>query len=100
MVSNMRIDDLDIKRFLVSTTLERMVDEPAVLVNGPRSVGKSALMKVIADSLGATVIDLDDLPTRQAVAADPTFYTRGQSPVIFDEFQHVPQLLDAIKAEL
>ena len=48
------------------------------------------------------ILDLDDLPTRRAVAADPELFVAADrlAPVCVDEFQHVPQLLDAIKAEL
>ena len=45
-------------------------------------------------------MDLDDLATRDAVRADPALFVRGEAPVLIDEFQHVPELLDAIKAEL
>lgn len=47
------------------------------------------------------MIDLDDIQTRRAVAADPALFASGMAePVCVDEFQHVPELLDAIKAEL
>lgn len=47
-----------------------------------------------------TVIDLDDLDTRELATADPATFVTGPAPVCIDEFQHVPQVLDAIKAEL
>jgi uncharacterized protein len=50
--------------------------------------------------VGASVIDLDDLATRDAVEADPALFMAGDPPVCVDEYQHVPELLDAIKAEL
>jgi predicted AAA+ superfamily ATPase len=37
---------------------------------------------------------------RAAAAADPGFLVSGPGPVLIDEFQHVPEILDAIKAEL
>ena len=43
---------------------------------------------------------MDDLATRQAVAADPAFFVTAPEPVCIDEFQHVLPILDAIKAEL
>lgn len=46
------------------------------------------------------MLDLDDLAVRDAVASDPAYFVAGPSPVLIDEFQHVPELLDAIKAEL
>jgi len=77
-----------------------MADEPVILLQGPRTVGKSALLRELADNRGAEVLDLDDLATREAVAADPGLFVGGAVPVFIDEYQHVPLVLDAIKAEL
>lgn len=77
-----------------------MRDEPVVVLHGPRSVGKSTLLRDLAEDLTATVIDLDELVVRDAVDADPALYAAAPEPVLIDEFQHVPALLDAIKAEL
>jgi uncharacterized protein len=91
---------------LVSRNLERVItdrltEEPVVVLNGARTVGKSTLMRACAVGAGVPVLDLDDMPTRQAVASDPTlFVRRSQEPVCIDEFQHVLDVLDAIKAEL
>jgi predicted AAA+ superfamily ATPase len=77
-----------------------MDDEPVVLLQGPRTVGKSTLLRELAVGRGAEVLDLDDLATREAVAADPGLFVSGAVPVFIDEYQHVPLVLDAIKAEL
>ena len=77
-----------------------MAEEPVVVLHGPRSVGKSTLLRDLADDVGAPVIDLDEPAAQQAVAADPALYASAAAPVLIDEFQHVPSLLDAIKAEL
>lgn len=78
----------------------RLADEPVVALQGPRAVGKTTLLRALAAKHGAEVIDLDDLATREAVAADPATYVSGASPVCVDEYQHAPAVLDAIKAEL
>ncbi len=77
-----------------------MRDEPVVLLQGPRSVGKSTLLRELASRFDAVVVDLDDLATRDAVAADPATFVAGPAPVCVDEYQRVPLILDAIKAEL
>ena len=46
------------------------------------------------------ILDLDDPATRAAVEADPITFVSGPGPVFIDEYQHVPMILDAIKAEL
>lgn len=78
----------------------RMVDESVVLLEGPRSVGKSTLLRQLAEAHDAEVIDLDDIAVRQAVEANPALFASGPSPVCFDEYQKFPPVLDAIKAEL
>ncbi|MFN2540371.1 MAG: ATP-binding protein [Mycobacteriales bacterium] len=90
----------DVPRRLLDVARARLLDEPVVAVQGPRSVGKSTLLAAIADALGAEVFDLDDLAVRDAVRRDPGSFVSGSTPVCIDEFQHVPEVLDAIKAEL
>lgn len=87
-------------RRLLSVVPSRMADEPVVLLQGPRTVGKSRLLASLAATFGGTLIDLDDLAARAAATADPAFIVQGPAPVLIDEYQHVPELLDAIKAEL
>jgi predicted AAA+ superfamily ATPase len=89
-----------VERRVAETVRSRLVVEPVVVLEGPRAVGKSTLLRALADSLGREIVDLDDLATREAVRADPTRFVEGEAPVLIDEFQRVPELLDAIKAEL
>jgi predicted AAA+ superfamily ATPase len=65
-------------------------------------VGKSILLAAIAAEFDRPVLDLDlDRPdARAAAASDPGFIVSGPGPVLIDEFQRVPEILDAIKAEL
>lgn len=84
---------------------ERLValleEEPVVLLVGPRASGKSFTSERVIGSLGGTVLRLDDPSERAAAAADPAAYLRQRArPVLIDEYQHVPSLLGAIKAEL
>lgn len=71
-----------------------------MLLEGPRAVGKSTLLRQLADQLGGRLLDLDDLDTRGAVTRDPTTMIEGDGPVLIDEYQHAPVVLDAIKARL
>jgi uncharacterized protein len=88
------------KRRLVDVAAARFAEEPVLVLNGPRTVGKSTLLSQLADRLGRRVIDCDDPATRAAVRADPGRFTESGQAVLIDEYQHVPELLDAIKAEL
>jgi predicted AAA+ superfamily ATPase len=89
-----------VERRLGGVVEGRVREGPVIVLQGPRAVGKSTLLRELALSWGREVIDLDDLGTRDAVRADPALFVRGQAPVLIDEFQHVLELLDAIKAEL
>lgn len=87
-------------RRLIAVLTDRLNEEPTIVLNGPRTVGKSTLLDALARRLGRTVIDCDDPATRAAVRADPGRFVIGPEPLLIDEYQHVPELLDAIKAEL
>jgi uncharacterized protein len=89
-----------VTRRLHDVVHDRLAVEPVLILQGPRAVGKSTLLNGLASSLDRGVTDLDDLATRDAVSADPGLFVGGPSPVLIDEFQHVPEVLDAIKAEL
>lgn len=85
----------------VSALLDLLVrDEPVVALHGPRSVGKSTVLRAFALARGVPVIDLDDPPVLDGVRASPTAAVTGPTPVCMDEYQHAPELLDALKARL
>lgn len=88
------------ERRLLQVARNRMVDESVVLLEGRRSVGKSTLLRQLAEAHDAEVIDLADMAVRQAVEANPALFASGPSPVCFDEYQKFPSVLDAVKAEL
>ena len=89
-----------IDRRVKSVAETRLTEESVVALQGPRAVGKTTLLRALASKHGTEVVDLDDLATREAVAADPATFVSGPAPVCIDEYQHAPVVLDAIKAEL
>lgn len=89
-----------VRRRLEAVISRRMQDEPVIVLQGARAVGKSTLLRSVGREHGKAPLDLDDLETRDAVSADPALFMRGEAPVLVDEFQHEPAILDAIKAEL
>lgn len=88
------------QRRILPIALEHMNDDPVVLLEGPRSVGKSTLLRQIASHRGGRILDLDDPATLGAVQADPATLLAGDQLVCIDEYQRAPIVLDAIKAEL
>ena len=85
----------------LAPVVERLLTvEPVIALQGPRSVGKSTLLRALADDHGAEVLDLDDPSVRQAVTESPAAAVSGPRSVFIDEYQHVPEILSAIKARL
>ena len=58
------------------------------------------LLAQFAAEADRPVIDLDQSVYRQVAQSNPSAVTDGACPVIIDEYQRVPSLLDAIKARL
>lgn len=87
-------------RPLEALLTDRMRYYPTVMVQGPRSVGKTTLLNNIGAIAEVPVHDLDDTTTRNLMLSDPTVFTSGPRPVLIDEYQRAPIVLDAIKAEL
>jgi predicted AAA+ superfamily ATPase len=75
-------------------------DEPVIALHGPRSVGKSTVLHAFAADRGVSVIDLDDPAARDAVLANISTAIGGPAPICLDEYQHAPEILDALKARL
>jgi predicted AAA+ superfamily ATPase len=89
-----------VDRRLSSVVVTRMIESPVLVLQGARSVGKSTLLRDVSAAAGREIVDLDDLAVRDAVRADPALFVGSPPPVFIDEFQHVPEILDAIKARL
>jgi predicted AAA+ superfamily ATPase len=73
------------ERRLADVVKTRLAEEPVVVLNGPRTVGKSTLLSQLGEHLGRAVIDCDDPATRAAVRADPARFAESGEPVLIDE---------------
>ena len=82
--------------------LRRIVDDeldellaglPAVTLDGPKAVGKTAtaLRRV------ATVYRLDDDAERSIAQADPSRLLEGDRPILIDEWQRLPESFDRVR---
>ena len=85
------------KRRHLQGQLERaLADTPVVLVNGARQVGKTTLVRTIANR---RYVNLDDATVLAAAQSDPAGFLAGlEGPVVLDEVQKAPELFPAIKA--
>ncbi|MEO6594187.1 MAG: ATP-binding protein [Planctomycetota bacterium] len=86
-----------VRRRSLTPVLTKLTTAQAVVVGGPRSVGKSTLLAAVATQLGCSVIDLDDPATRRAVSSDPMRFLDARRPVLLDEYARVPEAMDVIK---
>ena len=89
-----------INRRVLDVARQRMTESAVLALQGARSVGKSTVLASIAAGHQVDIIDLDNSAQAALVAASPDDFVLGSSPVCIDEYQRVPELLQAIKGEL
>src|SRR5271155_175165 len=83
-------------RKLASILKEAARHFPAVVVTGPRRAGKTTLFRRTFPQ--ARYILLEDPDIQARVRSDPrAFLEELHPPVIFDEIQNVPELLDYVR---
>ena len=70
----------------------------AVLVTGARQVGKTTMMKHLAEGTGRTYVTLDNTLARDLAQRDPVlFFQTYKPPILIDEVQKAPELFEQIK---
>ena len=70
----------------------------AVLVIGARQVGKSTMLKELAKEQNRTVVTMDNDFARELAKEDPRlFFQTYKPPILIDEIQKAPNLLEQIK---
>lgn len=79
---------------VIDAELDELLRElPAVAIEGPKGVGKTAT----AERRATTVFRLDEPAQREIASADPTVLLAAAPPVLIDEWQHVPAVWDAVR---
>jgi predicted AAA+ superfamily ATPase len=69
---------------------------PAVVITGPRRSGKTTLLRTALPH--AQYVLLEDPDIQDRIRRDPrSFHREPAPPVIFDEIQNTPQLLDYVR---
>ena len=90
-----------IKRTMEKTVEKMKKSFPVIMITGPRQVGKTTLLSIMADknkNEKINFISLDDLNARALAIEDPELFLRTyEMPLIIDEFQYAPNLLSYIK---
>ena len=83
----------------IEQTINRISNQfKVLLLTGARQVGKTTLLKHLAQNSNRTYVTLDDLAVRSLALSDPAlFLQRYTTPLLIDEIQYAPQLLSYIK---
>lgn len=88
------------RRHLEDSVRAALADRPVVLLHGARQVGKSTLVRTLAESERPPrrYLTLDDPAVLAAARNDPDGFLSGlEGPIAIDEVQRAPDLLRAIK---
>ena len=86
----------NVPRQIAPVLLSALRRFPAVVVTGPRRSGKTTLLRTALPH--AQYVLLEDPDIQDRVRRDPRAFIESlRPPVIFDEIQHTPQLLDYVR---
>ena len=87
-------------RSIESTILDISQYYAAIIVTGPRQVGKTTTLQKLADYKRGYVT-LDDIEARRMAQSDPElFLSLHPAPVLIDEVQYAPELFSRVKIEI
>lgn len=93
MTSTVRPIDEYVRRVVDAELDELLVGLPAISLEGPKGVGKTAT----AEQRARTIYRLDDPGTLEVVRADIKRLTSGAPPVLVDEWQRHPPSWDVVR---
>ena len=87
-----------IKRDLERKFLHMSTAFKAVMVVGARQVGKSTMLKHLAEHQNRTYVTMDDAQLREFARTEPKLFLQTyQPPILIDEVQKAPELFEEIK---
>ena len=87
-----------ISRNLEAVVMQVTKEFPAVLVTGPRQVGKTTMLKKLMEDTDRKYVSLDDLNERSLAKNDPELFLQAHKPpILIDEVQYAPELFPYIK---
>ena len=86
-----------IKRFADIELQSRLKESGAVLIQGPKSCGKTETAVQAAKS----IVRLDtDIEIRSLMELDPKAVLKGAAPRLIDEWQEFPQIWNFVRREV
>ena len=82
------------QRRIIDDTLDELFPSfAAISIDGARAIGKTSTGRQRAK----TILDLDFPEMRDLISADPKYLSRVNTPVLIDEWQHVPEVWDRVR---
>jgi predicted AAA+ superfamily ATPase len=96
MIIMLAVETDTLQRFAAGSLAVRLRAMPALVVCGPRQVGKTTLVQHLTPGK-RRYHSLDDLDALDAARRDPELLVGGSAPVTLDEVQRAPELLHAVK---
>mgnify|MGYP000544174836 CR=1 FL=1 len=83
------------KKRIVDDLLDALMPElPAILLDGPKAVGKTST----AAQRAKTTKRLDRADERNLAVANPAWITQGEKPILLDEWQRSPDVWGEVKS--
>ena len=83
------------KKRIVDDLLDELMPQlPAILLDGPKAVGKTST----AAQRAKTIKRLDREDERTLAAANPSWITQGEMPILLDEWQRSPEVWGKLKS--
>lgn len=85
------------KRRILDDLLDELMPQlPAMLLDGPKAVGKTTT----AAQRAKTIKRLDQQDERALAAANPQWITQGEKPILLDEWQRSPEVWGRVKTSV
>lgn len=87
-----------IERNVKNIVLDTIKHYPAILLSGPRQIGKSTLLYNSIKDIGFSYVSLDDSLELAFAKNDPVAFLKNHTaPLIIDEIQKAPQLFPELE---
>ena len=87
-----------IQRTITSTIKQSLEAYPVTVITGARQVGKSTVVYTFTKSHGFHYVSLDNIEERNLANTDPKYFIeRHGYPLIIDEVQYAPILMEVIE---
>ena len=86
------------RRRLLNTLIEAANRSPAVILLGPRQVGKTTLALEVTKTMGGVYLDLESARDRAKLAQPELYFDDHQNElVVLDEIHRAPGLLPLLR---